>query len=162
MNGESVGEPRAGIRAGAGCLAFAVGPVLGLIADFRAGGLISSTWSSCMDLPWQTAYDITDDPRFDLVGDFPMLAAYCLAFPLGCLATLLVVRSRDRLTVVLAGSAVGLLALFAVFAVDLTSNLSPPRGNYLQSRCPHGVPPWWPAFLPVRDSGPPSGFEHRG
>lgn len=72
----------------------------------------------------------------------PAPAAYCLAFPPGFLAVL--------------------LAVLAVFAVDLTNNLSPPHGNYLQARCPHGVPPWWPGRLPLRDSGPPNGFEDRG
>jgi hypothetical protein len=138
-------EQAPGSCGGWGCLLPVAGVVLGLLAEGEAGAFISDTWSYCMNIAWPAAYDIADSPRFYLLTNLPLIAAYCCAFPLGfLLARRFIARSRRRLVRVLTASLAGLLVLSAVLTGDLVYNLAPPDGKYLSARCPHGRPPWWP------------------
>ncbi|WP_042410175.1 hypothetical protein [Streptacidiphilus carbonis] len=155
-------EQKPDLRRGWGCLVPVAGVVLGLLAEATASDIISSTWSYCTNMPWPEAYDFTDSPRFYLLFNLPLIAAYCCAFPLGfLLATRLLPPSRRRPVRVLTASLAGLLMLSAVLAGDLVYNVAPPDGKYLSARCPHGRPPWWPKPIPLRDS-PFADFEHQG
>lgn len=147
---------------GWGCLLLVGGGVLGMLALFGASVFIGSTWSYCMNMPWPEAYDFADSPRFYLLFELPLIAAYCCAFPLGLLlARRFLFRSRRRLVRALVGSMAGLLVLSAVFTGDVVYDLAPPHGMYLSARCPSGRPPWWPKPLPLRGS-PFADFEHQG
>ncbi|MEV6057061.1 hypothetical protein [Streptomyces sp. NPDC052107] len=155
-------EQTPGSRGRWGCLLPVAGVVLGLLAWAEADSFISDSWSYCMNMAWPAAYDIADSPRFYLLFDLPLIAAYCCAFPLGfLLARRFLVPSRRRFVRALTGILAGLLMLSAVLAGDLAYNAAPPHGDYLSARCPHGRPPWWPKPLPLRDS-PFADFEHHG
>jgi hypothetical protein len=135
------------------CLLLVAGGILGLLAQFGASTFISNTWSYCMNMAWPEAYDFADSPRFYLLVELPLFAAYCCAFPLGfLLARRFLRRSRRRFVRALVGSLAGLLLLSVVFTGDVVYNLAPPHGMYLSARCPSDRPPWWPKPLPLRVS----------
>jgi hypothetical protein len=137
-----------------GCLGFVVGAPLGVAVEWQTQSVIERAWSSCVGLPWATAYDLAPDgTRFGLFTWWFYLLVYAACFPLALL--LVTGRASGRISGrrIAAGCAVGLLALAVVSTADLSLNVAPKDGYYLPARCPSGHPSWWPGWLPVSDSG---------
>jgi hypothetical protein len=139
--------------------------VVGLVLGFKAMGLASDisldAWGYCMGMDPQLAVDTVYAGTLDGLTELPLLlvrlATCVLAFPFGFLVAAAVLRGRRLLAMLPAAALAGLLALSIAFVADLSAIASPPYGYYAPALCPHGRPPWWPGFLPLRDSGPSNG-----
>jgi hypothetical protein len=113
-----------------------------------------------MNLAWVPAVDAADSPRFSLFGSGLLFRAhYLCCFPVGFWLAWRFLGTRHRLVRAIAACLAGLLLLGGAFTTDLVLNVSPPRGLYIQARCPAGRPPWWPAWLPLRTSPSPIDFK---
>lgn len=140
-----------------GCLLVIAAVIIGVAAERFAVGVIASSWSYCFDAPWPAAYDLADSPRFWIFEDVGYLALYCLCVPMGFWIAGHVFAARRRFSRIAAGLLCAVVLLSIVFAGDLMLNISARDGVYLPDRCPAGHPPWWPGWIPARDSPNPCG-----
>ncbi|GAA2805669.1 hypothetical protein GCM10010441_33170 [Kitasatospora paracochleata] len=150
-------------RTGAGCLALVVGPVLGIATAAAVGDLARGSWGYCAGTTPGAAAALADHGP---LSGFPWtllgFAAFLAAFPAPFVAVLALSRPA-RLGVALgAAGLAGLVALAGCAAVDAALTVAPPDGHYRPERCPGGRPPWWPAVVPLLESGPPNGYDSRG
>jgi hypothetical protein len=140
-----------------GCLVMIAGLAVGLAVEIFAADVIASSWSYCFNVPGPMAQDMADSPRFYLFEGIGYLALYWLCVPLGFLIARRIFAARGRLFRIVAGILSAVLLVSVVFAGDLMLNISARGGMYLTSRCPAGRPPWWPGWIPARDSPNPCG-----
>jgi hypothetical protein len=151
---ESGGSAVSGRSAGCvgGCLVVIVGLLVGVAVEGFAQDVIANSWSYCFNLPWPMAYDEADSPRFYIFEYLGWALPYCACLPAGVWIAWRVLAARGRGVRVVAGLLAGAVLLSAVLAGDLMLNITARDGISLPARCPAGHPPWWPEWLPARDS----------
>jgi hypothetical protein len=140
-----------------GCLVVIAGLIVGLAAEAFAWTVIANSWSYCFNVPWPVAYDMADSPRFYIFEGIGYLVLYWLCVPTGFWIARRVFSARGRFFRIAAGLLSAVVLLSIVFAGDLMLNISARDGMYLPARCPAGHPPWWPGWIPARDSPNPCG-----
>ncbi|MFC9329555.1 hypothetical protein [Kitasatospora sp. NPDC057015] len=139
---------------GIGCLVVIVGVIAGFMADASATDTIVDSRAYCANLAWPVLFDLESyTPRLDGLDGMPYMLAYFSCVPLGFTLAWWGLRRRALWARTTVGCLAGLLLLGTAIAGDLSLNIASEPGYYTSARCPAGHPPWWPHWLPIRDSG---------
>ncbi|MEZ0096070.1 hypothetical protein ABH925_007277 [Streptacidiphilus sp. EB129] len=109
-------------------------------------------------MAWPAGFDMADSPRFFVFEGLGWLLLYSLCLPVGFWPARRLLRGRGRRLLWLgAWLLASSVLLVGVFSADLMLNVSARDGMYQQARCPQGLPPWWPGWLPARRASNPCG-----
>jgi hypothetical protein len=126
-----------------GLLAVGLGLVLGFCAQQAALAVLAHAWTTCTGWPWPPTSDMVDSPRFGLFEWIGYGLLYSARLPLGVALGARLLRGRRRAARLLLGLALAATLLGGLACVDVALHVDIESVADL-SRCPNGVPPWWP------------------